>query len=144
VTLDRELTPFEQEVRATMAARRAAALRLRDALDQDVSGYDDGLALIDAGRSMEILAPPAAGAIRQHMSDAINEFEGARHQFRLALVAVAADNGLTARQIGDAFSFSRQLASRYLKEAHARWPALEAAGCSEELTGTAAGSRFDD
>jgi len=126
MTLDRELTPYEVEVRAAMTARRDAALRLRDALDHDVTGFADGLALIESGRCRDILAPPSAGAIRQGMSDAINDFEAARHRFRLALVAVAADNGLSARQIGDAFAFSRQLASRYLKEAHARWPELEA------------------
>ena len=95
-------------------------------LELDVVGYDAGLALIEVGRAMEILDPPAAGAIRQGMSDSVNEFEGARHRFRLALVAVAADNGLSARQIGDAFSFSRQLASRYLNEAYQKWPELEA------------------
>ena len=41
--------------------------------------------------------------------------------------AVAIDNGMTAGQVGEAFGFSRQLASRYLKEARAKWPALESA-----------------
>jgi len=123
--LDRQLTQYEVEVGEAMGARRDAALRLRDAIANDVTGYDDGMAVVRAGKTMEILVPPAAGQIRQTMSDAIAEFEAARHRFRLALVAVAVDNGLTARQIGDAFAFSRQLASRYLKEARERWPELE-------------------
>jgi len=126
MTLDRELTPYEVEVGAAMTARRDAALRLKVAISHDVAGYEGGMEMVRTGRAMEILAPPAAGAIRQGMSDAITQFEGARHRFRLALVAVAADNGLSARQIGDAFTFSRQLASRYLKEANRKWPELEA------------------
>jgi len=125
MALDRELSPYEAEVGAAMTARRDAGVRLKDALCHDVAGYDGGMALVAAGRAMEILSPPTAGSIRQGMSEAVNEFEAARHRFRLALVAVAMDHGLTAREIGEAFGFSRQLASRYLKEARQKWPALE-------------------
>jgi hypothetical protein len=55
----------------------------------------------------------------------MGEVESARHRFRLALVAVALDNGMTAGQIGEAFAFSRQLASRCLKEARVKWPDLQ-------------------
>jgi hypothetical protein len=126
MALDRELSPYEVEVGAAMTARRDAGVRLKDALCHDVAGYDGGMELVAAGRAMEILSPPTAGSIRQGMSEAINEFEAARHRFRLALVAVAMDHGLTAREIGEAFGFSRQLASRYLKEARQKWPVLEA------------------
>ena len=54
----------------------------------------------------------------------MSEFESARHRFRLAMVAVSLDDGMNAAQIGQAFAFSRQLASRYLKEARERWPEL--------------------
>jgi len=125
VTLDRELTVFELEVGDAMTSRRTAALRLIDVLERDLSGYEAGMASVEDGLSMEILMPPAAGQIRQHVSEAITDFEAARHRFRLALVALAVDHGMTARQIGETFAFSRQLASRYLKEAKARWPELE-------------------
>jgi hypothetical protein len=132
MSLDTQLTPYEQEVGAAMTARRDAALRLRRALDHDLEGYDMGMEAVRMGRSMQILVTNSAGRVRQDMSDAVNEFEAARHRFRLALVAVALDNGLSARQIGDAFTFSRQLASRYLKEARAKWPALEAGHDDDE------------
>jgi len=125
MTLMRALTPYELEVGEAMTARRDAALRLRDVLDADVAGYEDGMATVLAGRSREILVPTAAGQIRQVVSDAIGAFEAARHRFRLALVVVAVDNGMNAREIGDAFGFSRQLASRYLREARSKWPDLE-------------------
>jgi hypothetical protein len=125
MTLDRELTPFEAEVGRTMTERRDAALRLTAVLAHDVADYESGMATVRAGRALDILQSSAAGQVRQGVSDAIAEFEGARHRFRLALIAVAVDNGMTARQIGDAFTFSRQLASRYLKEAREKWPDLE-------------------
>jgi len=125
VTLERELTTYEVEVAAAMGARRDAALFLKSVLEDDVAGFDDGLAGIEEGRALEILVPPTAGIARLAVSDALNSFEAARHRYRLALVALAVDNGMTARQIADSFAFSRQLASRYLKEAKTRWPALE-------------------
>jgi hypothetical protein len=125
MTLDRELTPYEVEVGDAMMARRDAATRLVDVLNRDVLGYDNGMERVREGRAMEILVPPEAGQIRQDVSDAVTEFEAARHRFRLALVALGVDHGMTARQVGDAFAFSRQLASRYLKEARAKWPGLQ-------------------
>jgi hypothetical protein len=125
MTFDRELTTYEAEVAAAMTARRDAALFLRSVLEHDIAGFEDGMVGIAEGRALEILVPPAAGIARLAVSDALNSFEAARHRYRLALVALAVDNGMTARQIGDAFAFSRQMASRYLKEAKARWPALE-------------------
>ncbi len=107
-----------------MTARRDAADRLKVALGHDIDSHEDGIVGVKAGRAMEILAPPLAGVIRQEMSDLIGEFEAGRHQFRLALVAVGMDNGMSARQIAESFSFSRQLASRYLKEAREMWPDL--------------------
>ncbi len=125
MAIDRELSPYEISLCAAMTARRDAAHRLKVALEHDIDSHDDGIVGVKAGRAMEIMVPPLAGVIRQEMSDLIGEFEAGRHQFRLALVAVGMDNGMSARQIADSFSFSRQLASRYLKEARDLWPDLE-------------------
>ena len=124
IALERELSPYEIEMAEAMTVRRDAALQLRDALNDDVSGFDGGMATIAAGKAIEILVPPIAGQIRQDLSLAVAEFEAARHRFRLALIALAIDHGMSAPDIGVAFSFSRQLASRYLGEALARWPDL--------------------
>ena len=70
------------------------------------------------------LVPAVGGTARQCVSDGVAGFESARHRLRLALVAVALDNGMSAVRIGEAFGFSRQLASRYLKEARVNWPEL--------------------
>ncbi len=126
MTLGRELTEYEAEVVDTMRARRDAALHLMEVLAEDVADYDEFRAAVERGDAMSILEPPNSGRIRQAVSEAVIEFEAARHRFRLALVAVAVDNGMHAREIGDSFAFSRQLASRYLKEARDKWPGLAA------------------
>jgi len=131
MTGERALTPYEIEVAEAVTARRDTAARLQGVLAGIVDGYEGEMADVLDGRSMDILLLPAAGQIRRDMSEAVTEFESARHRYRLALVAVAMDHGLTARQIGDSFAFSHQLASRYLKEARTKWPELEAHALDE-------------
>jgi hypothetical protein len=135
MTSERGLTPYEVEVAEALTARRDSAVRLKDVLAGIVDTYDVDLADVLDGRSIDILLLPTAGQTRRGMSEAVTEFEAARHRYRLALVAVAVDHGLTARQIGDSFAFSRQLASRYLKEARAKWPELEAHAFDEPHQG---------
>ena len=120
----RELSVYENEVCDAMTARRDAAIHLRQVLADDVSQYECGMATVRAGAAVEFMVPGVAGAARRNVSEVMSEFESARHRFRLAMVAVSLDNGMTAAQIGQAFAFSRQLASRYLKEARERWPEL--------------------
>lgn len=126
MTLGRELTEYEVEVIAALKVRRDTVERLRDVLNVDLDRYEHYKAAIEGGDAMSVLEPSNSGAIRQEVSDVVIDFEAARHRFRLALVAVAVDNGMNAREIGESFAFSRQLASRYLKEARGRWPALVA------------------
>ncbi len=126
MTSEAGLTRYELEVAEALTARRDSALRLKEVLADIVSSSDSDLAEVMDGRSLDILLLPTAGQTRRGISEAVTEFETARHRFRLALVAVAMDHGLTARQIGDSFALSRQLASRYLKEARAKWPELDA------------------
>jgi hypothetical protein len=125
MTSEPGLTRYELEVAEALTARRDSALRLKEVLADIVSTSDGDLAEVMDGRSLDILLLPTAGQTRRGISEAVTGFETARHRFRLALVAVAMDHGLTARQIGDSFAFSRQLASRYLKEARAKWPELD-------------------
>jgi len=120
----RALTIYEVEVCAAMTARRDAALRLRQILADDVDRYESGMACVRAGMALDIMVPAIGGSARQTVSDATSVFEAARHRFRLALVAVAMDNGISAAKIGEGFGFSRQLASRYLKVAREQWPEL--------------------
>jgi hypothetical protein len=122
---ERRLTDYEAEVLEALTERRDTGLALRDAIDRDVANYDAMLDAVAAGGAMKLLVPPTAGEIRQELSDRITAYEAARHRFRLAAVALAVDNGMTAREIGDVFAFSPQLAGRYLSEARIRWPDLQ-------------------
>jgi hypothetical protein len=120
------MSVYEVEVCDAMAARRDAAVRLQQVLADDVAAYEGGVKVVQQGGALDFLVPAVGGNLRRSVSDAMADFEAARHRFRLALVAVAVDNGMTGAQIGEAFAFSRQLASRYLKEAGTRWPELRA------------------
>jgi len=120
-----ELTPFELEVAEAMTACRDSARRLCSVLSEGVAGYEGGMAIVSSGQVLDILATQAASSVRRRTSVAISEFELSQHRFRLALIAVAIDGGLNSRQIGEAFGFSRQLASKYIKEARVKWPEVE-------------------
>lgn len=129
--LRRQLSIYEVEVCDAMTARRNAALHLQEILADDVAGYDGGIATVRAGLVMEMLVPTIGGTVRQSLSDGVAKFEATRHRCRLALTAVALDNGMSAVQIAEVFVFSRQLASRYLKEARTKWPELAETGHQE-------------
>ncbi len=76
------------------------------------------LKLVEAGAPVSAgLAVAAPSATRQTMNDALEAVEKARHQVRLLVFATGLDEGMTIGELGRAFGFSRQLASRYAREA---------------------------
>jgi hypothetical protein len=56
-------------------------------------------------------------AQRRQVTEAIEEFEAARHQLRLALFALGMEEGASMSEIGRVLGISRQLASRLAGEA---------------------------
>lgn len=54
---------------------------------------------------------------RRHVTEAIEEFEAARHRLRLALFALGMEEGASMSEIGRVLGISRQLASRLAGEA---------------------------
>jgi hypothetical protein len=72
---------------------------------------DDGAPAITASRGTSIPSE------RRHVTEAIEEFEAARHQVRLALFAVGKDEGASISEVGRVLGISRQLASRLAAEA---------------------------
>ena len=123
-----DLSVYEQELLDALVDRRDAAVRLRKVLEDDIDQFDDAAAGIRAGCAVDLLDDTVGGAARRTVTDAVAEFESARHRFRVALVAVGVDGGLTGADIGAALRVSRQLASRSLKEARAEWPELQPPG----------------
>jgi hypothetical protein len=88
-------------------ATRATEAGIRRALKRANAG-------VDVFESLGALDP--AGA-RHSMNDALKVLEQARHEMRLAMFALALDQGMSIGELGRIFGFSRQLAARYAKEA---------------------------
>ena len=57
-----------------------------------------------------------APSLRPQLTDALDAFAGSRHEARLALLAVALEDGSSISEVGRALSISRQLASRLAAE----------------------------
>ena len=53
---------------------------------------------------------------RRRVTEAIEDFEAARHQLRLALIVLGREEGASLTEIGQALGISRQLASRLAGE----------------------------
>jgi len=53
---------------------------------------------------------------RRQVTEAIEEFEAARHQLRLALLALGKEEGASISEVGRVLGISRQLASRLAAE----------------------------
>ncbi len=53
---------------------------------------------------------------RRQVTEAIEEFEAARHQLRLALFALGKEEGVSISEVGRVLGISRQLASRLAAE----------------------------
>ena len=54
---------------------------------------------------------------RVQLNESLDALEAARHRVRTGIVALGLSEGLSIGQLGRKFEFSRQLASRYAKEA---------------------------
>lgn len=66
-------------------------------------------------------AAPVAG-YRPDVDQALTKLERARHKVVVANFRVALDDGMTITEFGRLYGFSRQLASRYAKEARREAP----------------------
>jgi hypothetical protein len=86
---------------------RTAESDVRRALKLAQSGSDIATAVV---------ACNPAGT-REAMNDALDAVESARHEMRLKIFRVGLDEGMSIGDLGRAFGFSRQLASRIAKEA---------------------------
>ncbi len=104
VRLVEQLLDALVELRTTT---RTAEADVRRALKLALKGSDIATA---------VLACNPAGT-RQAMNDALNAVEAARHDMRLRIFRVGLEEGITIGELGRAFGFSRQLASRIAKEA---------------------------
>ncbi len=96
--------------RAAREVMRKNEMRLKRAM----TGLERG---IDVQTAIQMMRPDAP---RQSTNDALAAYEAARHNLRLAVIRELLAGGMTIGEIGRQWGFSRQLASRYAKEAGAR------------------------
>lgn len=73
--------------------------------------------LVDQGSDLVATLQSLGGPTqRSEVTEALGEFEAARHRVRLAMFALAKDQGSTMSDLGRALGISRQLASRLAAE----------------------------
>jgi hypothetical protein len=89
---------------------RAVLLRYKKANLKLISMVAEGEPMLAA------LERVGGSRLRPDLTDALDTFSGARHEGRLALLAVALEDGETMSDIGRALSLSRQLISRLAGE----------------------------
>jgi hypothetical protein len=58
-----------------------------------------------------------AGFGREHVKDALDALAAVRHELRLATILAGLEEGMTIGELGRSWGISRQLASRFTKEA---------------------------
>jgi len=74
--------------------------------------------LVDQGAHLVTALEDFDGPVRRgKVTDALKEFEAARHRVRVAMFALAKEQGSSASDLARALGISRQLASRLAAEA---------------------------
>jgi len=101
-----------------------AARGLRASVRSTEAQYHRTLRLLEKGAGVsDILEDVQGGAKRLALTQTLDHSEAMRHRCRLALVAAGLSEGMTIGELGRTWSFSRQLAARYAREARARFGA---------------------
>lgn len=93
---------------------REALERFKEAIAGLAQGVQDGQPAVDA------LEAVGGSLRRQELTDMLEEFEAARHRIRVALFALAMEQGASISEIGRRLGISRQLASRLATEVQPR------------------------
>lgn len=92
------------------ALLRGHLQRYETAMGKIAEHLDEGVSAVTASRGTGIPSE------RRLVTEAIQEFEAARHQLRLALFALAKEEGASISEVGRVLGISRQLASRLAAE----------------------------
>jgi len=91
---------------------------LCEVLQRYKAGSAEVAARVERGESLaDALEAARSPIVRAQVTDALAEFEAARHQVRLAMFALGDEQDTSASELGRRLAFSRQLASRLAREA---------------------------
>jgi response regulator of citrate/malate metabolism len=109
--------------RSNTLVREANGLResithLRSVLEKYAKQNDRLRSRIQAGDHLgETLDQLQGAGTRLQMTEALEQFEVARHRVRLSMFALAEEQGMTISELARSLGISRQLASRLAAEA---------------------------
>ena len=110
----------QNAIRATERLLEAAK-DLHSSLRTGEAVYRKGLDSLREGVGVALAMDAVrAGAARTQLSECLEEFERCRHEVRLSLIVAGLDEGMSLGELGKAWGFSRQMASRYAEEARNR------------------------
>jgi hypothetical protein len=99
------------EVIESSSQLRTQLLDFEKAMLKIANRLEGGEPAVSAGHGI------GAPGHRQRVTEALSQFEGSRHQLRLALFALALEEGASMAEVGRVLGISRQLASRIAAEA---------------------------
>ena len=103
VEVMRELVEAQREARATLVANEELLLQ--------------GIAALEAGGDVvATLHASPANAQRRSTQAVLDRIMHARHQFRLHLIGVCRDAGMTPREIAEEWGISRQRVDQFVQE----------------------------
>ncbi len=111
--------PIERVI-ADVLRYRVATRLLIEGLENQVTSSDEDIELLRNGITMEAkMRQSDSATLSRDLTQRLEAFEEARRDIRLSVTAALRDEGLSAAEIGELFGVTRQLASRFAREAKA-------------------------
>lgn len=97
---------------------------LIEGLQRQVASSDEDIEVLRSGITMEAKMLRAdSSTLSRDLTQRLEEFEEVRREIRLSITAALRAEGLSASEIGDLFGVTRQLASRFARDARASFEA---------------------
>jgi hypothetical protein len=111
--------PIERVI-ADVLRYRVATQNLIEGLQNQVTSSDEDIELLRSGITMEAkMRRSDSATLSRDLTQRLEAFEEVRRDIRLSVTAALRDEGLSAAEIGELFGVTRQLASRFAREAKA-------------------------
>ena len=114
----RLMSRLENEAVASMEELLEALAVARDELRRSEQGLRRTLRKVDRGQPIaSVVIADGPSKSRQSYDDAMEAVMALRHRTRSLIFALAVKDGLSIGEVGRTWGISRQLASRYVREA---------------------------
>ena len=112
------MSKFERQAAASMKDLIEALVVARDELRKSEQGLRRTLRRMERGQRLaSVVIADGPSESRQSFDDAMEAVAAIRHRTRSLVFALALEEGLSIGEVGRTWGISRQLASRYIREA---------------------------